>query len=84
MLKMSEALVLDMQARLLLDMLVKEIESALINPSTLLPEPWHASSDMLSIMEPDKITVDPVLPLLPSIQGYIDAVLDLVPHFITH
>ena len=62
------ALVLDMQARLLLDMLGKGIESALINPSTLLPEPWQASSDMLSNIEPDKMTVDPAL--LPSIQVY--------------
>ncbi|KAM0906821.1 hypothetical protein ACQ4PT_016526 [Festuca glaucescens] len=75
------ALVLDMQARLLLDMLGKGIESALINPSTLLPEPWHASSDMLSNIEPDKMTVDPAL--LPNIQGYVDAVLDLASHFIT-
>ncbi|KAK3156828.1 hypothetical protein QOZ80_2AG0112500 [Eleusine coracana subsp. coracana] len=75
------ALVLDMQARLLLDMLGKGIESALINPSTLLPEPWQASSDMLSSIEPDKMTVEPAL--LPSIQGYVDAVLDLASHFIT-
>ncbi|XP_052169671.1 mediator of RNA polymerase II transcription subunit 16 [Oryza glaberrima] len=75
------ALVLDMQARLLLDMLGKGIESALINPSTLLPEPWQASSDMLSSIGPDKMTVDPALLL--SIQGYVDAVLDLASHFIT-
>ncbi|CAL4934187.1 unnamed protein product [Urochloa decumbens] len=75
------ALVLDMQARLLLDMLGKGIESALINPSTLLPEPWQASSDMLSSIEPDKMTVEPAL--LPNIQGYVDAVLDLASHFIT-
>ncbi|XBJ16743.1 hypothetical protein VPH35_008305 [Triticum aestivum] len=75
------ALVLDMQARLLLDMLGKGIESALINPSTLLPEPWQASSELLSNIEPDKMTVDPAL--LPSIQGYVDAVLDLASHFIT-
>ncbi|XP_062205312.1 mediator of RNA polymerase II transcription subunit 16-like isoform X2 [Phragmites australis] len=75
------ALVLDMQARLLLDMLGKGIESALINPSTLLPEPWQASSDTLSSIEPDKMTVEPAL--LPSIQGYVDAVLDLASHFIT-
>lgn len=60
------ALVLDMQARLLLDMLGKGIESALINPSTLLPEPWQASSDTLSSIEPEKMTVEPAL--LPSIQ----------------
>jgi hypothetical protein len=70
-----------MQARLLLDMLGKGIESALINPSTLLPEPWQASSDMLSSIEPDKMTVEPAL--LPNIQGYVDAVLDLASHFIT-
>jgi hypothetical protein len=52
------ALVLDMQARLLLDMLGKGIESALTNPSTLLPEPWQASSDMLSSIEPDNIEPD--------------------------
>jgi hypothetical protein len=63
-----QSTLLDMQARLLLDMLGKGIESALINPSTLLPEPWHASSDMLSNIEPDKMTVDPAL--LPNIQVY--------------
>ncbi|ONM05395.1 Mediator of RNA polymerase II transcription subunit 16 [Zea mays] len=75
------ALVLDMQARLLLDMLGKGIESALTNPSTLLPEPWQASSDMLSSIDADKMTVEPAL--LPNIQGYVDAVLDLASHFIT-
>jgi hypothetical protein len=60
------ALVLDMQARLLLDMLGKGIESALTNPSTLLPEPWQASSDMLSSIDADKMTVEPAL--LPNIQ----------------
>lgn len=63
------ALVLDMQARLLLDMLGKGIESALANPSTLLPEPWQASSEMLSSIESDKMMVEPAL--APSIQVYI-------------
>jgi len=60
------ALVLDMQARLLLDMLGKGIESALINPSTLLPEPWQPSSETLSGIESDKMIVDQAL--VPSIQ----------------
>ena len=60
------ALVLDMQARLLLDMLGKGIESALINPSTLLPEPWLASSETLSGIESDKMIVHQAL--VPSIQ----------------
>lgn len=55
------ALVLDMQARLLLGMLGKGIDSALINPSTLLSEPYQASTDMLSSIEPNKVTVDPAL-----------------------
>lgn len=70
------ALVLDMQARLLLDMLGKGIESALINPSTLLPEPWQASSDMLSSIEPDKMTVEPTL--LPSIQVWLSSSMQIV------
>ncbi|XP_020093804.1 mediator of RNA polymerase II transcription subunit 16 isoform X1 [Ananas comosus] len=75
------ALVLDMQARLLLDMLGKGIESALVNPSTLLAEPWQASSEMLSSIESDKMMVEPAL--APSIQAYVDAILDLASHFIT-
>ncbi|KAJ3682228.1 hypothetical protein LUZ60_014801 [Juncus effusus] len=75
------ALVLDMQARLLLDMLGKGIESAMVNPSSLLPEPWHATSEMLSGIESDRMTVEQAL--LPSIQAYVDSVLDLASHFIT-
>ncbi|KAJ4784237.1 Mediator of RNA polymerase II transcription subunit 16 [Rhynchospora pubera] len=75
------ALVLDMQARLLLEMLGKGIESALVNPSTLLPEPWQATSETLSGIESDKMTVEQAL--VTSIQAYVDAVLDLASHFIT-
>ncbi|XP_072963661.1 mediator of RNA polymerase II transcription subunit 16 isoform X1 [Typha angustifolia] len=75
------ALVLDMQARLLLDMLGKGIESALVNPSTLLPEPWQASGETLSGIESDKMIVEQAL--VSSIQAYVDAVLDLASHFIT-
>ncbi|KAJ4976015.1 hypothetical protein NE237_001121 [Protea cynaroides] len=75
------ALVLDMQARLLLDMLGKGIESALINPATLVNEPWHASGETLSGIDPDAMTVEPAL--VSSIQAYVDAVLDLASHFIT-
>ncbi|KAI3854290.1 hypothetical protein MKW98_024713 [Papaver atlanticum] len=75
------ALVLDMQARLLLDMLGKGIESALMNPATLVPEPWQASGEMLSGIDPDAMSVHPAL--VGSIQAYVDAVLDLSSHFIT-
>nr|XP_009411546.1 PREDICTED: mediator of RNA polymerase II transcription subunit 16-like isoform X1 [Musa acuminata subsp. malaccensis] len=75
------ALVLDMQARLLLDMLGKGIESALINPATLLAEPWQASSETLSGIDADKMVVEQAL--VPCIQAYVDAVLDLASHFIT-
>ncbi|XP_010241990.1 PREDICTED: mediator of RNA polymerase II transcription subunit 16 isoform X2 [Nelumbo nucifera] len=75
------ALVLDMQARLLLDMLGKGIESALINPANLVSEPWQASGEMLSGIDPDAMTVEPAL--VSSIQAYVDAVLDLASHFIT-
>ncbi|XP_030945623.1 mediator of RNA polymerase II transcription subunit 16-like [Quercus lobata] len=37
------AMVLDMQARLLLGMVGRGIAAALINPSSLVPEPWQAS-----------------------------------------
>lgn len=56
-------MVLDMQARLLLDMLGKGIESALINPSALVPEPWQASGETLSSIDPDAMAVDPALVL---------------------
>ncbi|XP_030528959.1 mediator of RNA polymerase II transcription subunit 16 isoform X1 [Rhodamnia argentea] len=75
------AMVLDMQARLLLDMLGKGIESALVNPSALVPEPWQASSEMFAGIDPEALAVDPAL--VPSIQAYVDAVLDLASHFIT-
>nr|XP_027105247.1 mediator of RNA polymerase II transcription subunit 16-like isoform X1 [Coffea arabica] len=75
------AMVLDMQARLLLDMLGKGIESALVNPSALLSEPWHASGEALSVLDPEAMAVEPAL--VPIIQAYVDAVLDLASHFIT-
>ncbi|XP_051125092.1 mediator of RNA polymerase II transcription subunit 16 isoform X2 [Andrographis paniculata] len=75
------AMVLDMQARLLLDMLGKGIESALVNPSALMQEPWHASGETLSGIDPEAMTVEPALVL--TIQAYVDAVLDLASHFIT-
>ncbi|KAL8130439.1 hypothetical protein V2J09_019594 [Rumex salicifolius] len=75
------AMVLDMQARLLLDMLGKGIESALINPTSLIPEPWTASSETLSNPDPDAMAVEPALVL--SVQAYVDAILDLASHFIT-
>ncbi|CAL5409831.1 unnamed protein product [Camellia sinensis] len=75
------ALVLDMQARLLLDMLGKGIESALINPSALVSEPWQETGGKLSGIDPEAMAVDPALVL--SIQAYVDAVLDLASHFIT-
>lgn len=56
-------MVLDMQARLLLDMLGKGIESALMKPSALLPEPWQASSETLSGIDPEEMAVDPALVL---------------------
>ncbi|KAI6703785.1 hypothetical protein NL676_012921 [Syzygium grande] len=75
------AMVLDMQARLLLDMLGKGIESALVNPSALVAEPWQASSETFSGIDPEALAVEPAL--VPSIQAYVDAVLDLASHFIT-
>ncbi|KAI3456314.1 hypothetical protein Pfo_012977 [Paulownia fortunei] len=75
------AMVLDMQARLLLDMLGKGIESALIDPSALVQEPWHATGETLSSIDPEAMAVEPALVL--SIQACVDAVLDLASHFIT-
>ncbi|RVX08498.1 Mediator of RNA polymerase II transcription subunit 16 [Vitis vinifera] len=75
------AMVLDMQARLLLDMLGKGIESALMKPSALVPEPWQATGETLSGIDPEEMAVDPALVF--SIQAYVDSVLDLASHFIT-
>ncbi|KAK7412325.1 hypothetical protein VNO78_03779 [Psophocarpus tetragonolobus] len=75
------AMVLDMQARLLLDMLGKGIESALINPSALVPEPWQVSGETLSSIDPEAVAVEPTL--VPCVQAYVDSVLDLASHFIT-
>ncbi|XP_042422387.1 mediator of RNA polymerase II transcription subunit 16-like [Zingiber officinale] len=76
------ALVLDMQVRLLLDMLGKGIESALVNPATLLPEPWQVTSETSSSIDADKMVVEQ--DLVPSIQAYVDAILDLASYFIVH
>ncbi|MFS7992800.1 putative H(+)-transporting two-sector ATPase [Helianthus anomalus] len=59
------AMVLDMQARLLLDMLGKGKgkESALVNPSALVVEPWLASSETLSSLDPESMAIDPALVL---------------------
>ena len=54
-------MVLDMQARLLLDMLGKGIESALVNPSALVSEPWQASGETLSSIDPEAMAVNPAL-----------------------
>ncbi|KAM7262716.1 hypothetical protein ACFE04_000399 [Oxalis oulophora] len=75
------AMVLDMQARLLLDMLGKGIESALVNPSALVAEPWQASGETLAGIDPESMAVE--LRLVPNIQAYVDAILDLASHFIT-
>ncbi|XP_031121093.1 mediator of RNA polymerase II transcription subunit 16-like [Ipomoea triloba] len=75
------AMVLDMQARLLLDMLGKGIESALVNPSALVTEPWQASSDTLFGIDAEAMAVEPAL--VPNVQAYIDGILDLASHFIT-
>ncbi|XP_058771590.1 mediator of RNA polymerase II transcription subunit 16-like [Vicia villosa] len=75
------AVVLDMQARLLLDMLGKGIESALNDPSALVPDPWQVSAEALSSIGPKAVAVEPAL--IPCIQAYVDSVLDLASHFIT-
>lgn len=72
------AMVLDMQARLLLDMLGKGIESALITPSALLQEPWQASGETLSNIDPEEMAVDPALVL--SIQVLLFWLI--LPYFI--
>ena len=46
MLGKLEQMVLDIQARLLLDMLGRGIESASINPSSLVPDPWQAFDEI--------------------------------------
>ncbi|CAK8530521.1 unnamed protein product [Lathyrus sativus] len=75
------AVILDMQARLLLDMLGKGIESALNDPSALVPNPWQVSGETLSSIDPEAVAVEPALN--PCIQAYVDSVLDLASHFIT-
>lgn len=72
------AMVLDMQARLLLDMLGKGIESALINPSALVPEPWQASGETLASIDPEAMAIEPAL--VPSIQVYFWFYFDFPVH----
>jgi hypothetical protein len=47
-----------MQGRLMLDMLGSGTEAALVNPSTLIPEPWQASSEGLTGLGVDAMAVD--------------------------
>ncbi|XP_024540755.1 mediator of RNA polymerase II transcription subunit 16-like isoform X1 [Selaginella moellendorffii] len=75
------ALVLDMQARLLLEVLGKGIEAALVNPSTLILDPWQAPSETLTGLGGEAMLVDPAL--VHQIQSYVDVVLDLASHFLT-
>ncbi|KAL5096677.1 hypothetical protein RYX36_001004 [Vicia faba] len=70
-----------MQARLLLDMLGKGIESALNDPSALVPDPWQVSGETLSNIDLEAVAVEPAL--IPCVQAYVDSVLDLASHFIT-
>lgn len=60
------ALVLDMQARLLMEFLRKSLDAALINPSTLIAEPWQGTPEVLAGFGPDGMAVDAAL--VPSIQ----------------
>lgn len=62
-------MVLDMQARLLLDMLGKGIESALVNPSALVIEPWRTDGETILGTDPEAMAVDPAL--VSSIQVYL-------------
>jgi hypothetical protein len=55
-----------MQGRLMLDMLGRGIEAALMIPSTLIAEPWQASSETLTGLGVDAMAVDPAL--IPIIQ----------------
>ncbi len=59
-------LVLDMQRRLMLDTLGHGIEAALVNPSTLIPQPWQASNERLTGLDVDAMAVDPAL--VPTVQ----------------
>ncbi|KAL2630105.1 hypothetical protein R1flu_014791 [Riccia fluitans] len=78
----SRALVLDMQARLTLDVLGKGIESCLVSPATLIAEPWvTGAAEQMQSLGADALAVDPNL--LPNVQAYVDAILDLASHFLT-
>jgi hypothetical protein len=59
-------MVLDMQARLLLDMLGRGIESALTNSSAFVPELWQATGETLSSIDPETMAVEPSL--IPCVQ----------------
>lgn len=65
------AMVLDMQARLLLDMLGKGIESALVS------EPWQQSGESLSGIDPEAMAVEPAL--VSSIQVFVSSFVVFSP-----
>jgi hypothetical protein len=57
-----QVLVFDLQGQLMLDIILRAgIEPALVNPSTLNPEPWQASSKKLTGLGVDAMVVDPAL-----------------------
>lgn len=72
-------MVLDMQARLLLDMLGKGIEPALVKPSPLVVEPWLASGETLNSLDPESMAIDPALVL--NIQFCTQLLNDFVMFF---
>ena len=73
------AVVLDLQARMLLDHLWKSVEGMMPNPSGLHCTPWESSAENLSQqMGPDGISVD--APLVPAALVMVDSCLDLGSH----
>ncbi len=57
-----QVLEFDLQGQLMLDiMLGAGIEPALVKPSTLIPEPWQASSEKLTRLGGGAMVVDPAL-----------------------
>ena len=76
-------MVLDMQARLLLDMLGKGIESALINPAALVSEPWQETGEKLSLIDPETMAVEPALVLSIQVCFWLFSIFfDFQPLFI--
>eukprot|EP00850_Spirogloea_muscicola_P012107 SM000077S21581 [mRNA] locus=s77:370359:377840:- [translate_table: standard] len=70
-----QAVMLDMQARLLLSQAFRGVEASLTNNASLLERPWQASQEQQQQLGSDAMVTDPAA--TPIMHAYVDVILDL-------